>query len=64
MTGDKQEELGTCGDCRFWDRLEDDTGLCRRLAPRAIRDASDIEDLWPRTILEDWCGEWVKARDK
>jgi hypothetical protein len=62
-----------CGTCRFWEPDVVD-GECRRRAPlltvgllpsfvaRTPHDeisyAREGEAVWPRTLKEDWCGEW------
>ena len=41
-----------CSGCRYWDPIDEATGLCRRHAPRL-----EAEAAWPLTQGEDWCGE-------
>jgi hypothetical protein len=64
----------TCPNCGFFDRWQgDETGLCRRYAPRPLvyfrgRDETAVSDrnyiefpIWPWVTPDDWCGEWTSA---
>ena len=47
-----------CGTCRWWVPIADRAdGACHRHAPnpRAQR-----RQAWPRTLPEDWCGEFAR----
>jgi hypothetical protein len=47
-----------CADCRFWHRLGEENGECRRYPP-AIGDKTGSRNAaWPTTFDDDWCGEW------
>ncbi len=68
----RDKERSTCGNCRFWDELNDTDGLCRRYAPRALpiavvtnRETGDLERhaAFPVTDAFDWCGELVEIKD-
>jgi hypothetical protein len=52
-----------CSTCRFWEAVKpnNDIGNCHRYAPRPMIDPnfeSDLEVYWPRTMDEDFCGEY------
>jgi hypothetical protein len=62
-------EMPECQLCRFWDRLDEIKGECRRHAPRAALAGSMPHDdnhrfyetpIWPSTHGTDWCGEFMK----
>jgi len=55
-----------CEDCRFWDQdhKTSSLGVCRRYAPRAligksVKGDNALDAIWPRTVSDQWCGEWV-----
>jgi hypothetical protein len=57
-----------CALCQFWhEMVGDETGQCRRYAPRPAMFAAlpntggegEVEAVWPQTNAEDWCGEFV-----
>jgi hypothetical protein len=55
-----------CEVCAYWQQMDDAhsdfIGLCRRYAPRTVKDASDITFRnWPATLSDDWCGEFVDS---
>jgi len=41
-----------CENCRYWDKENDDEGICRRFPP------DGETDLFPVTGSTDWCGEF------
>jgi len=41
-----------CKTCKWWVGRE--IGRCRNKSPNAI----DSDDKWPRTLEDDFCGEW------
>jgi len=51
-----------CDSCRFWRRLTDGQGQCRRNAPAAwVSPATRIDPprvSWPLTLASEGCGEW------
>lgn len=47
----------TCGACRYYDL---DRTFCRRHPP-VVQDHRHA--LWPRTMHDDWCGEWVSRTE-
>ena len=50
----------TCGNCRWWDRRDDDTGICCRYAPRPVWTEQGIDEhwpSWPQTLEDERCGE-------
>ena len=56
-----------CKKCKYWDEYNDGKrGFCRRYAPFHIgAEISDeiFEDdyaIFPLTLKNDWCGEFVK----
>ncbi len=52
-----------CDKCRFWapGGLEE----CRRYAPRpremTAAESTGIAPVWPTTLADDWCGEFVSS---
>ena len=39
-------------------------GLCRRYAPRTsidgpVKGEETLDAIWPRTGMDQWCGEWI-----
>jgi hypothetical protein len=58
-----------CGTCKFWeaDPEKPSLGHCHRYAPKPaprpeivhrVEGDKSMNTLWPRTLDEDWCGEW------
>jgi len=41
----------TCKNCKWWYKLSDIEGKCRRRAPAA-------DHSWPKTYGGEWCGEF------
>jgi hypothetical protein len=61
---DKEEQ---CGDCRFWARRTDNArqrggGYCMRFPPIFRNDA--LNDGWPNTHQQSWCGEFQPGRHR
>lgn len=61
----------TCETCRFWQREDEDRGVCKRYAPRASREVvTQHGDIlwhwadWLRTLQSEWCGEHAPRKDK
>ena len=52
---------GECEKCVFWELILGDTGLCRRNSPAPPGPNEDAY-MWPRTDVEDWCGEFQQKR--
>lgn len=50
-------ELQMCQTCRWWNRLDDENGECRRYPPQVVQDG----DAFPVMESEDWCGEWTDS---
>lgn len=51
-----------CGNCKFWKPRNDAAkdlggGYCRRFPP-AFREDNALNDGWPFTHQQEWCGEW------
>lgn len=44
-----------CETCRWWDRIDNECGLCRVNPPALIQD--DVDGHWPIVEPDDWCGE-------
>jgi len=45
-----------CGECIFYQQIDDVAGECRRHAPIPRTEKNDV--YWPTVIAdEDWCGE-------
>lgn len=59
--GKPAHEGETCGTCRFHDSHASYNpqlvGECRRRSPVSV------EENWPVTKDEDWCGDWVRGCD-
>jgi hypothetical protein len=59
------EQKEQCKDCRFWQFMQNERGICRRNSPVA-RDMQMGEDgrsvvyrvSWPETHEADWCGDF------
>lgn len=51
-----------CHTCRFWEKIDDSFGACRRRAPGPVRQEVNDElekwAIWPATGPDDWCGDW------
>lgn len=51
-----------CGNCAYWNTLEEDHGECRRHAPQTIAFEVDeevkFESMFPITANIDWCGDF------
>ena len=48
----------TCKDCKYWDGDPDRDGICRQRSPHVF-DADSGWAVWPRTAVDDWCGDLV-----
>lgn len=49
--------MRSCASCRFWEG-EAGEGICRRRAPVVTGGMmSNVETVWPRTTIMDWCGD-------
>ena len=74
-----QDQADECFGCHYWRRMPSDeeagypVGLCCRHAPQPFvpsEQQSDEHELdqysvfWPRTINEDWCGEFKPKEEK
>ena len=52
------DTLITCDDCLYYDALTDETGHCRRYAPRPTLRANDrVTTQWPIVQVNDSCGD-------
>jgi len=49
-----------CATCRWWRRINDWIGECRRMPPQPAENMSDPR-WWPATHYDDWCGEHARA---
>jgi|HubBroStandDraft_1064217.scaffolds.fasta_scaffold41251_5 hypothetical protein len=55
-----------CDLCLHWkpdDGEREGRGECRRYAPKPSQAQGQGQGQgweWPRTIFDDWCGEWVE----
>jgi hypothetical protein len=49
-----------CKTCRFWhvEFDDNDTNKCRRFPPTIFTDHGKLYNFFPRTVYDDWCGEW------
>lgn len=50
----------TCETCRYWRTVhrEAEAGQCRRRPPALVKfEGADPETSWPRTDVDDWCGD-------
>jgi hypothetical protein len=60
----------SCRDCLYWtfsrsidcEREEDVQAVCRRYPPTRIVNDVELEEYWPVTMYDDWCGEWKTSR--
>lgn len=66
--GERPSEPDQCGNCRFWARRTDATrdmggGYCMRFPPILhVEDA--LNDGWPNTHQQSWCGEYKRGRHR
>lgn len=58
-------KVGYCETCRYWSKISDRSGACRRRAPMPlVTGQADMDrDIpgwagWPATVNNDWCGEY------
>ena len=55
-----------CGNCVYWNSIEDSTGECRRHAPQTIAfevdDELKFESMFPVTGSDDWCGDFSRKK--
>jgi hypothetical protein len=47
-----------CGNCRWFARISEDTGLCRRYPPVPIQQNGAISSEFPVVMSESICGEF------
>lgn len=58
-----------CGTCRFWVRSSDDAtalaggGYCRRFPP-TFQERGALNDGWPNTHQQSWCGEYRAGKNQ
>jgi hypothetical protein len=67
------EERRVCGACRHWRAVpvggsgRADAGFCRRYPPQLLYVGKPgerrPEAVWPRTLNEQWCGEFQPPRE-
>lgn len=51
-----------CTECIFYQFVDNDSGECRRHAPRPSQDGIFV---WPRVVKDiDWCGDAEEDPDK
>lgn len=50
-----------CTTCRWWYRLDDESGECRRHPPTVVPIFAEAMSCWPITHDDEWCGEWQPA---
>ena len=59
----EQPKMGTCGECRWWNRDDDapatSYGQCKRYPPTRWK-----YTCFPKTPAESWCGEWGPQEGK
>lgn len=62
-----------CATCRYWDQMfgngvnkldpldstDEPWGFCRRYPPLLSEQSHESGDTQPRTVDDDWCGEWM-----
>lgn len=48
--------LNTCHNCLHWQMADKDYGWCHKHAPSPMKEAAKWN--WPRTAVDDWCGEF------
>lgn len=58
----------TCGNCKFWQDLQQGMGICRKSPPGAAvvtvqpqyggPPQPQVITFWPQTKGIDYCGEW------
>lgn len=53
-------EIVHCGQCTFWQQLDDVNGNCRRHAPGPCQNMDEVAH-WPLTRKYESCGEGVQA---
>ena len=60
--------IARCGDCWFFDNVNDEYGYCRRWVPDVV-DHGDrvfvggvagVRGVWPIVEDDEWCGEYRK----
>jgi len=54
---------GVCDDCRWYHRLNNEEGECRRYVPRVylfpeLDAVEPLRGFWPVVRRLDWCGEY------
>jgi len=63
MAEKKMRSKEECGWCRFWviSPYDCDIGTCHQRAPLEALTESMFY-IWPRTKVNDWCGEFEPSR--
>ena len=51
-------EIMKCVECRYWSRVSEDAGKCKRNAPSTEQTSGFAT--WPFTTEAEWCGEFEK----
>ena len=55
--------MDKCENCRFFLRIEEKQGLCRRYPPQVfLESAQKTVTAFPYMLIEGWCGEFSKAK--
>ena len=49
------ERMERCDCCRWWEAINLPIGTCHRHAPRP---SEAHPTHWPRTMADEWCGEF------
>ena len=52
------ERTERCDVCRSWQAANTDVGTCHRHAPQPEGTRGKGRTRWPRTMADEWCGEF------
>jgi hypothetical protein len=54
--------VGRCGNCAYWQEIEEDAGECRLNPPVYVFDTGGGH--WPPVIASEWCGKFKSRAAK
>lgn len=54
-------EVHNCKTCKFWCKINDAYGMCRRYPPMIPPSHMDTTSVFPTTRDNMWCGEYTRG---
>lgn len=54
----------SCETCEYYAQETTTLGECRKALPKGIEVNKSLYAGWPRTLKNDWCGEFVRKQEE